>query len=465
MVPRSVGRRHCIPVADLPSDDRKPPGSHPKPSDAGPQAVDPADVIDIAQAHGGDRPAAVVVPAPSALPYADWNYCPATLGGATDPDDPNVRMYFVDGVAYNHPVGQAQVAINCLGAYASTGLSWQLDRAMDNAQRLIDTAQVSRGAWFFPYDFDWTIGNPTNVMRAPWFSAMAQGQALTVFSRLWQMTKDSKWLDAARATAPSLTLAPTADEPFVSYLDPDGYLWLDEYARWPVSQGLKVLNGDMYSSWGLYDYWRITGDAEYLPFLGAALETVAHYVATSYRDVANISFYCLFLHNQIISYHLGHIQQFNRIYAFTGDPRWAEFADWLEADYPPTASTAWISFSDGPVTLYQLDDAGAVTATRIVTFAKPSGAPADRRQRIAGSIGIGDRLSAGAFVGWWVTENPYAPFVATASGSITYNAARTFTIAAGVCYRLPIRFRRKGDRDQDPARSVRPRARTTARAR
>ena len=45
-----------------------------------------------------------------------------------------------------------------------------------------------------------------------------------------------------RATAPSLTLAPTPDAPFVSYLDPDGYLWLDEYARWPVSQGLKVLD-------------------------------------------------------------------------------------------------------------------------------------------------------------------------------------------------------------------------------
>ena len=68
-------------------------------------------------------------------------------------------------------------------------------------------------------------------MPAPWYSAMAQGEALSLFSRLWAVTKEPAWRQAAEQTLTSLSLGPAAGQPWCSHVDEAGHLWLDEYPR------------------------------------------------------------------------------------------------------------------------------------------------------------------------------------------------------------------------------------------
>jgi D-glucuronyl C5-epimerase-like protein len=63
---------------------------------------------------------------------------------------------------------------------------------------------VSGGGWYFLYDFNFApLGDTGEILRAPWYSGMAHGRALSVFVRLYQATRDPKWRTAADAASPA----------------------------------------------------------------------------------------------------------------------------------------------------------------------------------------------------------------------------------------------------------------------
>jgi hypothetical protein len=95
-------------------------------------------------------------------------------------------------------------------------------------------AAVDRdGALFFPYRFDL----PEFGLKAPWFSALAQGVAISVFAQRHALERDPVWLDRYRKALASL-------EPGKGLAEegPDGSLWFLEY---PSEQAPHVLNGMM----------------------------------------------------------------------------------------------------------------------------------------------------------------------------------------------------------------------------
>lgn len=94
-----------------------------------------------------------------------------------------------------------------------------------------------------PYGFAW------DEMRPPWYSGMAQGLALSLFSRLGMREA----ADATYATLPTFTR-------------PDG--WIEEY---PGQS--PILNGHIFAAFGLYDYWSLSGRGE--TELRAAMQVVA----------------------------------------------------------------------------------------------------------------------------------------------------------------------------------------------
>ena len=121
---------------------------------------------------------------------------------------------------WEHPVAQIQYGLINLNSYRLTKNRAYLDIAVANAQRNIDRKVESAGAWYYPYDFDFAVhGDTTETLKAPWYSAMAQGQALSLFVRLYEYTKDEKWKAAADATFASLRQAPEGTAPFASRVD------------------------------------------------------------------------------------------------------------------------------------------------------------------------------------------------------------------------------------------------------
>ena len=132
---------------------------------------------------------------------------------------------------------------------------------------LVDNVTLSSSAHLAPFYYaaNWLVlhqdergGWPINVRRrinkhlpelAPgWYSAMAQGQAMSLLVRAYVRTQNSKYLDAAlRATE---LLAVPSDEGGVRAQFADKFAWYEEY---PTQPGSFVLNGFIYSLIGLYD--------------------------------------------------------------------------------------------------------------------------------------------------------------------------------------------------------------------
>jgi len=166
----------------------------------------------------------------------------------------------LDQYGVPHPVRHATVA------------GWLLDDgdiagAATLANELLDIAEMDEGALYFPYLFPWPSqreGFPD--LEPPWYSGMAQGKALGLFARLYEVTGDTRWKESADATYQSFVRQD--DERRVWHLDGDHY-WIDTFS-WPEPD--PILNGMLYAIVGLLDYWRVTGSGEKV--LREAVETI-----------------------------------------------------------------------------------------------------------------------------------------------------------------------------------------------
>lgn len=106
-------------------------------------------------------------------------------------------------------------------------------------------------------------------IRPPWISAMAQGQAISVFTRMAQETGDEAWLDYARSAMTPM-LAPL--EAGGTLVFEDGDIWLEEYPEDPPSH---VFNGHVFAAFGVRDLADATGEENIREFWESSAETLA----------------------------------------------------------------------------------------------------------------------------------------------------------------------------------------------
>jgi D-glucuronyl C5-epimerase C-terminus len=268
-------------------------------------------------------------------------------------------------------------------------------------------------------------------MRAPWFSGMAEGQALSLLTRLYQVTGEQKWRDAAAATFNSFRNAPAQNLPSTVNVDPANYLWLEEYPRWPTTSSDRTFNGHMYSAFGLYDYYRMSEDPAANAAWNGALANTRYYFSHGFRTPGFTSHYCL-VHPaaQPTSYHQGHWTQLLSLHAQSADPIFSRYADLLRADYPPPAVSGTAQFVSGRHTGHKYNAAGAITASKTINLVRQSSAPANARQRIKGR-GVMLRITAGSLAGYWIPESYLHVWLAGSKVSLTYPRPRTVVIPAG----------------------------------
>lgn len=361
------------------------------------------------------------------LPYAETTAVPLTDTGVHDSS--GVRMYLVGTTQYNHPVAQAQYGLANLDSYRLTHNATYLNRAIAQATRLIDTKVESRGAWFYPYPFDFALhGIAADTMKAPWYSGMAQGQALSLFTRLYQVTGDAAWLTAADNTVVSFTLPMAEGLPGVVHVDTSGYLWLDEYPLSTTHYDL-TFNGHNFGIFGLYDYAMATDDAVTKQLFDGAVTMSLRYGPNGFRNPGWMSRYCL-THGTLAShYHDVHIDQLRQLYSMTTDSRFAKLSDTFRADFPQNGS-ATVTFAAGTRYGYKFNSAGAVIATKTIVLSARSHAPSDQYVRIK-TRPFFLRISAGTLKGYYVSD---APNITTAIGpfeTANYVPQRTATFPAG----------------------------------
>jgi len=232
-------------------------------------------------------------------------------------DADGVPMSVVQGRRVYKPAGLAQTAIRFVNGFQRTGDAAYLAYPEAIGRALVRTGHMSKGALFLPYAFDFAMhSNPKDIIRAPWYSAMAQGLALSLFSRLHAATGDPAYLSTARRLYRSLQPMSRGPSPWVAWVDGSGYLWLEEYAQ-PHPD--HALNGFIFAAFGLYDYWLESGDPGALQEFRGALTTLQAHLMEA-RNAGRPMDYCLVHGQPQLKYHRVVVAQLRQLARITGSP-------------------------------------------------------------------------------------------------------------------------------------------------
>lgn len=364
-------------------------------------------------------------------PNSSWSKVPRIDTGAHDRY--GVRMLRIDGKLYNYPGAAASYGLRNINTYHVTGDTFYLRRAEAQAQRMIHihTATGPLAAWYFPNRYARDRHNQRGeLVRPPWYSAMAQGLVLSLFSRLSDLTGVQKWRDAADHTFASFLRPGPCAGPYTVNVDAAHYYWLQEWP-WPHMKPDDTLNGHIFSSFGLYDYYLLTADPTALALFRGALTTVEHYFP-AFRNPGWISHYCLAHLACNPKYHQIHVQLMLQLYTITQDLTFARFADRLENDYPKPAVSGSLHIGSGTYTAYRFTG-NTATATKVFTVATWRSAKATRRQRIRGRA-VFYRIAGGDLSGYWLQEVPGRVYLRGIVAPLVYLPLRAVGLAPGGSY-------------------------------
>lgn len=371
---------------------------------------------------------AIRIPDRALWPYAGNGAGP--LQGTNTFDAEGVSVRVISGVEYDHPVLQAQYMLTRLSSYGFNHDPAYLSSVRAHGDRLIANATHSRDALYLPYPFDWALhGDKADMMAAPWYSAMAQGQALSAFVRLFEATGEQKYRDAADGLFASFMNAKDTGGPWTVAVDEDGLLWFEEYAKDPGADG--AFNGHVFAIYGLWDYYRLTGSAEAKAlFQGGVTAVVAH--LPDVRNPGWISRYCL-AHPEYMyaNYHTVHVGQLYQLYNLTGAAALAVAADQFLEDYPAAQHAGRGYVGTGAHVVHALDAVGRVVDTRTITVATAEAVTVGSRQGIAGEPGVWLRVDSGSLAGFWVRETADRAFVKLSREVYTFDKVRLIRFKRG----------------------------------
>lgn len=220
-------------------------------------------------------------------------------------------------------VAVTQHALACYEHWiAGAGEQW-LHIALTTGRRLA-AGQAADGAWYHEQPFPHTFR-----LAPPWASAIAQGQAASLFVRLHRETGEDSFAHAARQA-----LAPLDRTQAAGGVQGElgGRPWPEEYPTKPESH---VLNGAIFALWGMRDVAVALGSEparrRYEDHLASLVDNLHRY------DTGSWSLYSLFPHpisNRASSfYHTLHVNQLTALELMSPRPeftamreRWAGYA-------------------------------------------------------------------------------------------------------------------------------------------
>lgn len=151
------------------------------------------------------------------------------------------------GLQYN-PNAVAQQALGYYDQYLDNPEQMTLEAFLTQANYFLKHGRiVSDDVLLWEYNFPFEM---RNYLRAPWRSALAQGQAISVLIRAHQLTGDERYAEAAHQGYRAFYYNARDHEGGVLD-DQNGFIWLEEYIVKPPNH---VLNGFIWALWGVRDY-------------------------------------------------------------------------------------------------------------------------------------------------------------------------------------------------------------------
>jgi len=234
------------------------------------------------------------------------------------------------GLQYN-PIAIAQWGLGNFNLHRRTGEPERAARYLRAADWLLRNLKPNdRGVLVWRHEFDWEY---RDTLKAGWYSALAQGQGVSLLCRAHRETGRDAYLEAARAAFHALTVN-VADGGVRLPDGPDG-AWLEETI---VDPPTHILNGFLWAMWGVHDYAVTSGERTAEELLGACARTLRRHVASF-----DCGFWSLYEQSgtrlQMLAspfYHSLHISQLSITARLLGLP---ELEEW---------SRRWRAYADDP---------------------------------------------------------------------------------------------------------------------
>jgi len=266
------------------------------------------------------------------LPYAnnDQNNNPHHRNANNLYDDEGILLLEHNGKKIYHAVYLAQYSLHLLDKYHQTKNAEYLDEVVKISGKLQGLALKIDSTLWFPYVYDFVLHGRRymDAMRAPWYSALAQGQILSLFTRLFEETQDTAYLAISHKVYNSFYHHKYNNDLWVSCIDKNNNIWFEEY---PAEMPCFTLNGMIYAIYGIYDYYRITKRIDAKKLLMGAITTIENNI-DRYRNEGNASYYCLKHKIDAADYHEIHVQQLNKLFLITGEQKFKEASGQFESD-------------------------------------------------------------------------------------------------------------------------------------
>lgn len=188
------------------------------------------------------------------------------------------------GKQYN-PITISQYGLACINKYyKSKDEQWLKETIMQADWLVKNLEENEKGIPVWNHYFDW---NYREILKAPWYSGLAQGNGISLLCRIAKETGDEKYYEAAEKAYISLTK--TIDEGGVIYIDDKGDPWIEEVIVIPPTH---ILNGFLWALWGVWDYYLLTEnpkvEADFKRFV-QTLEKNIHRYDTGYWSLYELS--------------------------------------------------------------------------------------------------------------------------------------------------------------------------------
>jgi len=227
------------------------------------------------------------------------------------------------GCQYN-PIAIAQYGLGNYNLYVRESSEARRREFLLIADWLVANLEPNQGGFLvWNHHFDWDY---RTRLIAPWYSGLAQGQGISLLVRAWKHTGREHYLRAASDALESFFH--DVSEGGVSFSDSEGNLWFEEYIVHPHAP-THILNGFIWASWGVYDYWLVTRDPRVKELFDTAIRTMRQNLPRF-----DTGFWSLYEQSgtrmkMMASpfYHRLHIAQLRVLNALTGDEVFGHFAD------------------------------------------------------------------------------------------------------------------------------------------
>ena len=170
------------------------------------------------------------------------------------------------GLQYN-PIAIAQYGLGNYNLFCRTRDETRKKRFINVANWLVSNLEETRyGTKVWYHHFDWEY---RDTLKAPWYSALAQGQGISLLLRAHKEVDDDIYIYSAKEAFE--TFKKNIREGGVTYIDDDNHIWFEEYIVYPPTH---ILNGFIWASWGVYDYYLYTKEQEAIELFNQAISTL-----------------------------------------------------------------------------------------------------------------------------------------------------------------------------------------------